>query len=185
MRKYIHIRHWDYWWEVYGCGTALPAELRAVEFSLTDDEAGERLFFRLDLYNLSGLREQLCDGGLFPPEGPDYPLFLQRAEELALGKAEFFVGALYYPDFTPDLSFCSQPLSAAHRLPDLTAPPAAPVYAAVFLAEDRPLTPEVLESWMTRLSMPLIGQTFSARIAHVPTCQESLASWEADGAIRF
>ena len=44
MQKYIHIRHWNYWWEVYGCGVVLPAGPHAAEFSLTDDEAGMRCF---------------------------------------------------------------------------------------------------------------------------------------------
>ena len=180
MQKYIQLRHWNYWWEVYGCGAVLPAGPHAAEFSLTDDEAGGTLFFHFDFYNLSGLRETLWGDELFPAEHPDHALFLQRAEELALGKADFFVGALYYPDFTPDLAFCTQPLAAELGLLDLKAPAAAPYYAAVFLSEIRPLMPEILESWMTRLSQPMFGQSFSVRIPQIPTRQEALASWETD-----
>lgn len=184
MQKYIHIRHWNYWWEVYGCGAVIPAGPHTVEFSLTSDEAGSAQFFRLDLCNLSGLRDALWDDGLYPAEHPDHALFLQRAEDLALGKSDFFVGALYYPDFTPALAFCSQPLAEGRRILDLKAPAAAPCYAAVFLAEDRPLMPEILENWMARLSQPLFGQSFTARIVRTPSCQEVLASWEANGSAR-
>jgi hypothetical protein len=181
MQKYIQIRHWNYWWEVYGCGAVFPAGPHAVEFSLTDDEEGGTVFFHFDFYNLSGLRDTLWEGNLFPAEHPDHALFLQRAEELALGKADFFVGSLYYPDFLPDLTFCSQPLAEGRRLPDLKAPAAAPYYAAVFLAEDRPLMPELLETWTARLSQSLFGWSFAARIASAPSRQEALASWKADG----
>ena len=185
MQKYIHIRHWNYWWEVYGCGTAVPDGLRAVEFSLTDDEAGNVTFFHFEFYNLAGLREALWAGDLLASDDPSHTLFLQRAEDLALGKADFFVGALYYPDFTPDLAFCTQPLTTELGLLDLKAPAAAPYYAAVFLSEVRPLMPELLETWTARLSQVLFGRSFTARVACIPTRQEALTSWEADSTAQF
>ena len=45
--KYLQIRHWNYWWGVYLCGTSTPACPNAVEFALTDDKAGSVPFFSL------------------------------------------------------------------------------------------------------------------------------------------
>ena len=53
--KYLQIRHWNYWWNVYQCGTSIPACPNAVEFALTDDRAGSAPFFHFDFYNAYAL----------------------------------------------------------------------------------------------------------------------------------
>ena len=171
--KYLQIRHWNYWWGVYQCGTSTPACPNAVEFALTDDKAGSVPFFHFDFYTLPGLREILRDSSFMEPEDPDYPAFLHKTEDLQLGKIPYFIGGLYYRHFTPDLAFCNQPLSSKHTLLDLRAPSASPNYAVLFLSEVRPLIPEVLTTWMTRLSGALFGSPFSAAIARTPTREEA------------
>ena len=180
-RKYIQIRHWDYWWEVYSCGRDWAGP-QGVEFSLTDDEDGEELFFHFDFYNLPGLRELLRQGELIQADDSEYPAFLRQAQELERGEREYFIGGLYYRHFTPSLAFCNQPLMPERTLLDLQAPVASPYYAVLFLAEERPLTPEVLTGWMTQLSYPLFGRTFSAVMAHPPTRAEALEQWKHQAA---
>ena len=50
----------------------------------------------------------------------------------------------------------------------------------LFLAEERPLTPEVLTHWLTRLARPLFGQDFTALLSRVPTPEEAAASWQSE-----
>lgn len=161
-------------------GTSTPACPNAVEFALTDDKAGSVPFFHFDFYTLPGLREILRDSSFMEPEDPDYPAFLHKTEDLQLGKIPYFIGGLYYRHFTPDLAFCNQPLSSKHTLLDLRAPSASPNYAVLFLSEVRPLIPEVLTTWMTRLSGALFGSPFSAAIARTPTREEAQAHWEKE-----
>lgn len=178
--KYLQIRHWNYWWNVYQCGTSIPACPNAVEFALTDDRAGSVPFFHFDFYTLPGLWEILREGSFLTPEDPDYPAFLRKAEDLQLGKIPYFIGGLYYRNFTPYLDFCNQSLSATHTLLDLRAPAVSPNYAVLFLSEVRPLIPEVLTTWMNRLSGTLFGSTFSTAIARTPTREEALAHWKKE-----
>ncbi len=180
-QKYIQIRHWDYWWEVYSCGRDWAGP-QGAEFSLTDDEDGEKLFFHFDFYNLPGLREILRQEELIQADSSDYPAFLRQVRELEQGERRYFIGGLYYRPFTPDLAFCNQPLTPERTLLDLRAPVASPYYAVVLLAEERPLTPEVLASWMTQLSCPLFGRTFSAVMAHTPAREEALEQWKDQAA---
>lgn len=175
--KYLQIRHWDYWWSVYQCGTPAPTHPNWAEFALTEDEAGTVPFFHFDCYTIPGLREVLRDGSFLEPEDPDYPAFLRKAEDLQCGKIPYFIGSLYYRNFSPDLAFCNQPRSPQHTLLDLRAPSVSPHYAVLFLSEVRPLVPEVLSTWMARLSVPLFGTPFSTTVAHPPTREEALAHW--------
>ena len=178
--KYIQIRHWDYWWAVYQCGTLKSSDLSAAEFSVTDTENEEQLFFHFDFYNLSGLGTIIREKEFIEPDHPDYPAFLDGAESLKERKKEYFIGGLYYRCFIPDLAFCNQPLTPEHTLLDLEAPPPVPYYAVLFLAEERPLIPEVLNEWMVRLSRPLFGKAYSFVMPHIPTREEALVSWEQE-----
>lgn len=184
LLKYIQIRHWDYWWGVYHCDQSVYTCPNAVEFSLTDDADGETRFFHFDFYNLSALQDTLRDKDLMEEEHPDYPSFLSRAEALTRGEMDYFIGSLYYQDFRPDLAFCNPSANSGRSLLDLKSPPATPYYAVLFLAEDRPFTPEVLTSWITRLSRPLFGTDFSVEIAHIPTMEEAFASYQVANARR-
>lgn len=180
LLKYIRIRHWDYWWEVYQCGKQEPDCPKAVEFMLSDDREGRYPFFHLEFYNLPGLCDTLREGLFMEREDPDYPAFLRRAEALDRRELDYFVGALYYHDFVPDLTFCNQPLMPGHTLLDLTAPVARPYYGVLFLREEQPLTPEVLAKWVAALAKPLFQKNFLVEIADTPTRAEALASWQAD-----
>lgn len=179
-QKYIQIRHWDYWWSVYQCGQTAPAAPNTVECSLTDDEEGGSLFFHFDLFNLPGLRSILREGAFLPADHPDHPDFHRRAEALERGETDYFVGALYYRDVSPDLAFCNLGAEKDISLLDLRMPPASPYYAVLFLAEERSLEPEVLTEWMRQLSRPLFGEAFSVTIANVPTRGEALAIWQSE-----
>ena len=148
--KYVQVDYWNYWWRVYSTGREFSPPHWA-ECSLTDDVSGETPFFHFDLYNLHELRHMIREQDFIQPDHPDYPAFLRRAETLERGEADFFIGALYYKDFTPDLAFCNQPLSPDRTLTELHSPPLSPHYAVLFLAEERPLTPEVLTHWLTRI----------------------------------
>lgn len=183
--KYIQIRHWDYWWAVYQCGTRKPSDLSTAEFSVTDTEEEEPVFFHFDFYNLSGLKRLIREREFIEPEHPDYPVFLREAEALKERKKEYFIGELYYRCFAPNLAFCNQPLTPEHTLLDLKAPVPAPYYAVLFLAEERPLVPEVLHVWLKRLSGPLFGADYSFVLPRIPTREEALASWEDENGRRF
>ena len=179
--KYIQVDYWNYWWCVYSTAKDFSPP-HWVECSLTDDADGRMPFFHFDLYNLPGLQALLREGTFLPPDHPDHPGFLRRAEALERGASNYFIGALYYRDFTPDLDLCGLPAEKGISLLDLRSPPSSPYYAAVFLAEERPLTPEVLTCWTARLSLPLFGWAFACRIAHAPTRAEALASRLAETA---
>ena len=79
----------------------------AAEFYLTEDAAGEKFFFHFDFYNLAALDQIIQDREFVEPESPDYSDFLKQAERLRNGEQNWFVGALYYPRFLPDLAFCN------------------------------------------------------------------------------
>lgn len=185
LRKYIQIRHWDYWWDVYQCRDSRNSSLKGVEFSLTDDREGERLFFHFDFYNLPGLQDLLQEEEFIEADHPDYPALLQRMESLKQGEQEYCIGGLYYQDFIPDLTFCNQPLTSGHTLLDLKAPLSSPYYAVLFLAEERPLSPGILVEWLTRLSRPFFGQSFSFEISHAPARTQAWESWQQETVQEF
>lgn len=83
--KYLQIRHWNYWWNVYQCGTSIPACPNAVEFALTDDRAGSVPFFHFGFYTLPGLWEILREGSFLTPEDPDYPAISSQSRRSAIG----------------------------------------------------------------------------------------------------
>lgn len=174
--KFLFIQDWNYWWGVYHCADGWDTP-DAAEFILADDEAGENPFFRLDFYNLPALDRIVQEGEFMEPVNPDYPIFLKQAEQLKAGEHDWFVGALYYPRFSPDLSFCNAPFESNVPLTKLASPPMAPYYAVIFLREEHPLPPEILTAWVERLSQPLFGSSFFCRLARVPTRQEALESY--------
>lgn len=167
---YLQIRDWNYWWNVYQFGGAEPSVPQGAEFSLTFDQDGEEFYFAFDFYNLSALRQFCSDESeaFVEPEHPDRPLFLDLAEQLSVGKRDYFIGALYYEKPVPSLDLCNRPLSEKETLLDRKSLPAAPYYAVVFLREDRPLTPEVLISWVERLAPALLGKRSPAAWAGFP-----------------
>ena len=183
--KYIQIHHWDYWWAVYQCGVLKDSDLNTVEFSVTDTEEEEPVFFHFDFYNLAGLSSLIQEREFIEPDHPDYSAFLREAEALKERKKEYFIGELYYRCFAPDLAFCNQRLTREHTLLDLKTPAPAPYYAVLFLAENRPLVPEVLREWLLRLSGPLFGKDNSFAVHRVPSREEALASWEDENCRRF
>lgn len=177
--KYVQVDYWNYWWCVYSTDREFSPP-HWVECSLTDDASGETPFFHFDLYNLHQLRHMIREQDFIQPDHPDYPAFLRQAETLERSEADFFIGALYYKDFTPDLAFCNQPLSSDRALTELRSPPLSPHYAVLFLAEERPLIPQVLTHWLTRLARPLFGRDFTALLPRIPTREEAAASWQSE-----
>ena len=167
---YLQIRDWNYWWNVYQFGGAEPSVPQGAEFSLTFDEDGEEFYFAFDFYNLSALRQFCSDESeaFVEPDHPDRPLFLDLAEQLSVGKRDFFIGALYYDTPASSLAFCSRPLSGRETLFDRKSLPAAPYYAAVFLREER-------------LAPTLLGKTLSCRLGWSPSRETALKSYQEEG----
>ena len=176
-KKYLHIYDWNYWWGYYRCGKDWEP-FHAAEFSLSEDEAGEAPFFHFDFHNLSALHQTIRDGEFVEPDNPDHPHFLEQARRLRSGEQDWFVGALYYPLFSPEMHFCNASVRSGVPLTQLLSPSVPPYYGVIFLREERPLTPEVLTHWAETLSQPLFGQPFSCTLAQVPSRQEAMEQFE-------
>ena len=112
------------------------------------------------------------------PDSPDQPSFLEQAERLKNGEQDWFVGALYYPHFLPEMHFCNAYVRSGVPLTQLVSPSVLPYYGVIFLREENPLTPEVLTHWVETLSRPLFGQQFSCTLAQVPSRQEAMERFE-------
>ena len=104
--------------------------------------------------------------------------FLDQARRLRNGEQDWFVGALYYPLFSPEMHFCNASVRSGVPLTQLLSPSVPPYYGVIFLREERPLTPEVLTHWAETLSQPLFGQPFSCTLAQVPSRQEAMEQFE-------
>ena len=99
-KKYLHIYDWNYWWGYYRCCKDWEP-FHAAEFSLSEDEAGKAPFFHFDFHNLLALHQTIRDGEFVEPDNSDHPHFLEQARRLRSGEQDWFVGALYYPLFSP------------------------------------------------------------------------------------
>lgn len=176
-KKYLHIYDWNYWWGYYRCGKDCEP-FHSAEFSLTEDEAGEASFFHLDFNNLPALHQTIRDGEFVEPDSPDHPSFLEQAKRLRNGEQDWFIGALYYPLFSPEMHFCNASVRSGVPLTKLLSPSVPPYYGVIFLREERPLTPEVLTRWVEALSHPLFGQRFSCTLAQIPSRQEAMEQFE-------
>ena len=176
-KKYLHIYDWNYWWGYYRCGKDCEP-FHSAEFSLTEDEAGEVSFFHFDFNNLSALHQTIRDGEFVEPDSPDHPSFLEQAKRLRNGEQDWFIGALYYPLFSPEMRFCNASVRSGVPLTQLLSPSVPPYYGVIFLREERPLTPEVLMRWVEALSHPLFGQQFSCTLAQIPSRQEAMEQFE-------
>lgn len=174
--KYLHIHDWNYWWGVYRCAKDWSVP-NGVEFSLTEDEEGEKTFFHFDFYNRFALEEMFRTQEFIESDNPDYPAFSENIRRLCLGEQDWFLGALYYPRYTPDLALCNR---SDIPLPQRLSPPVPPYYGVIFLREEHPLSPEVLTHWVEKLSKPLFGEPFSCILAKVPTQQETMEQFEEE-----
>ena len=179
LQSNLHIYDWNYWWGYYRCGKGWEP-FHAAEFSLTEDEAGEASFFHFDFYNLPALHQTIRDGEFVEPDSPDHPSFLEQAERLKNGEQDWFIGALYYPHFSPEMHFCNAYVRSGVPLTQLVSPSVPPYYGVIFLREENPLTPEVLTHWVETLSRPLFGQQFSCTLAQVPSRQEAMEQFEKE-----
>ena len=172
-----YIYDWNYWWGYYRCGKDWEP-FHAAEFSLSEDEAGKAPFFHFDFHNLPALHQTILDGEFVEPDNPEHPHFLEQARRLRSGEQDWFVGALYYPLFSPEMHFCNASVRSGVPLTQLLSPSVPPYYGVIFLREERPLTPEVLTRWVETLSRPLFGQPFSCTLAQVPSRQEAMEQFE-------
>lgn len=170
MTKYLQIRHWDYWRSVYGYARN---PVSSVEFSITQDRDGEQLFFHLDMDTLPALEKLLKSGEYIDKNDASYQYFLGRAEKLRQGSMDYFVGALYYKDYTPDMVKCNQYQQAGKDIFSVKSPQQSPYYAWLFIREERPLFPELLAEWMERLSPSLFCEQFTYEIANVPSREDT------------
>ena len=136
-KKYLHIYDWNYWWGYYRCGKDWEP-FHAAEFSLSEDEAGEAPFFHFDFHTLPALHQTILDGEFVEPDNPDHPHFLEQARRLRSGEQDWFVGALYYPLFSPEMQFCNASVRSGVPLTQLLSPSVPPYYGVIFLREERP-----------------------------------------------
>lgn len=178
MTKYLQIRHQDYWWSVYGY-TKSP--VRGVEFSITEDRAGEQFFFHLDIYTLPALEEEfLAPGEYIDGDNPSFPYFQNKAAMLRQGSIDYFVGCLYYEDIWPDMARCNQYQQDGGSIFSVTSPSRPPYYAVLFIREERSLLPELLIEWMKKISPSLFCEDFDFEIADIPSREDAVKSYEID-----
>lgn len=169
-KKYIQIRHWDYWWCVYGC---VDAPVSGAEFSITDDKAGNELYFHLDLYTLPALREYIISGEFIEKDDKNFPYFQKCADQLLSGSIDYFVGGLYYRDDTFDLARYNQFWQEKKTVFSVKSPERVPYYAALFICEEEDLLPDRLVDWMQRLSPSLFHESFYYEIADMPSYERA------------
>lgn len=174
--RYLHMRHWDFWWSAYGIVS--PAE--SAEFSITEDEAGERFYFHLELNTIPALKRLCLPGEFMEEDDPSYPLFLQKAEALYRGELDFFVGGLYYRHDTPDLAAYNCFQTNGTDIFQVKSPSRSPYYADLFIREEQGLSPACLLQWMERLAGPLFRRAFLWEIAQIPTREAALHSYLQD-----
>ncbi len=102
------------------------------------------------------------------PDSPDHPSFLEQAERLKNGEQDWFVGALYYPHFSPEMHFCNAYVRSGVPLTQLVSPSVLPYYGVIFLREENPLTPEVLTHWVETLSRHCSANSFPVHLRKFP-----------------
>jgi len=173
MTKYLQIRHWNYWWGVYGY-TDGPA---AVEFSITEDIAGEQFYFHLDIDTLPALKELLKPGEFIDGHDPSFQYFQSRAAELDRGSIDYFVGSLYYKDYMPNMAECNSYQQTKNGIFSIKSPERVPYYADIFIHEEKPLLPDLLTEWMERLSPSLFCEHFTYKIANIPSREDVVKSY--------
>ena len=173
MTKYLQIRHWDYWWGVYGYDNG-PI---SAEFSITEYNAGEQFYFHFDIYTLPALKELLKPGEFIDKHDPSFQYFQSRAAELDQGSIEYFVGSLYYKDYMPDMTACNQYHQTGNGIFSIKSPERVPHYAVLFIREEKPLLPELLTKWMEKLSPSLFCEHITYEIANIPSCEDTAKSF--------
>lgn len=177
MTRYLHIRHWDYWYGVYHIDGCTP---NSAEFIITEDEKGEQPFFHFDITNLAGMEQLLAEDDYIQPNDPSYPDFCAGVDALRKGKIPFLIGGLFFRHYTPPISVCNAPLNRSISLLDIHSPSVPPYYADIFIQESRLLTPDVLVEWVEHLSPTLFHQRFTCQIADIPTEEETRDAHQED-----
>ena len=171
MVKYIHIRHWDYWWSVFGI---VSTSISSVEFSLTDDKEGEKFYFHFDVYTLAAFPEITKPGEFYEPDDASWPYFMEYAKALEEGSIDYFVGMLYYEDgYLPDIIRCNQFKEQGKDIFSVMSEGEPPYYAVLFIREKRPLCPELILEWAEKLSPFLFQGEVTYKFADVPSEDEA------------
>lgn len=168
--KYIHIRHLDYWWGVYNIGNLKSGDISGVEFSLSNDQAGDDFYFHFDFNTLPALENILAENEFIEADSSDYPHFLEKCREIQNGASDYFIGALYYEDYHPTIKDCKL---REGSLFDKKSPNSSPYYAVVFLNENQPLLPELLVKWLERLSIDFFAEGFCFAFSSIPSKEEA------------
>lgn len=177
ITRYIHVRHWDYWYDVHHISGQTP---NSVEICITDDMEGNQPFFHLDLCNTSGMERLLEQDEYIDKKDPSYPSFCKRLDALRRGETPFLIGALFFQHYIPPVDICNRPIDEGTSLFDLCSPSMPPYYADIFLHEARPLTPDVLQEWVEKLAPILFHQNFSCKVVDMPSYEESLRAYRED-----
>lgn len=160
--KYIHIRHWDYWFSVYKIGPYQTHGIKGVEFNLTDDKEGNIIFYHLALHTIPSLDDIILDNNYLGLDDSMYPLFMRKCHELHDGDVDYFIGSRYYhPSSNENYS---------------TVPPVVQIktssyishYSDIFIKDKEPLLPDTLILWLQRLSMELFIDEYEFILTDVP-----------------
>lgn len=181
-KKYLYIRHWDYWFSVYKLYTDSDGtDPTEIEFTITNSTNEDDCFFHLDFYNINGLKKLLESDEYISQGSEDYENFLSMAERLQNKQIDYFIGSIYYKPYYTDLVFCNR----ESNIFNLKSPKLPPYYAVVFIAEDRALTTDVLTYWVEKLSDKMFNEHFLCEILQIPTKQQTLKAYEQDAPYRL
>ncbi|WP_353094003.1 hypothetical protein [Tissierella praeacuta] len=176
MKRYIKIRHWDYWFGIYGF-SEFPTE---VEFDITSDLRGEDIVFHFDLMDLDCM-EYYIENNLYIEKGDEgYHKFLESYKEFLNGEKLHLVTILYYPTsiFKNNFKYKIFPKYKAGNLLDArNSQGESPYYADVFIKERNDLAPWRLICHMKKIILDLFGEEVELEIMDIPSYEETLKSF--------
>lgn len=174
--KYIQIRYSDYWWSVYKCMDYPP---NGVEFSVTEDEAGEEFFFHFDIYNLPALRSFIETEEFIEKSEESYDFFLSQVHELQSGDIDYFIGALHYTDYEEGIAKFNQEPWEKKIIYNMKQAEMSPYYAVVFIGEEKSLVSQLLIEWMKKLSISLFQESIVYKIANIPSYNDTIKLYQS------
>ncbi|MCL2675519.1 MAG: hypothetical protein FWE84_02885 [Firmicutes bacterium] len=187
--KYIHVRHWDYWYGVYEIGDYKQEDISGLEFNLTNDEEGEKIFFHFDLLNIPALEHMIAEDEYIGKDDIDCELFLQQYENLKNQKIDFFIADLFYlKEKRIEIGYgylslrdCQLNGKSVFELKNKNNE--KPYYGTIFVSDPNALMPQRVIHWMEKLSDELFKEKFRVQFAKVPNKDETVKAHEEDWSI--
>ncbi|WP_313757982.1 hypothetical protein [Tissierella sp.] len=176
MKRYISIRHWDYWFGIYGF-CEFPSE---VEFDITTDLEGEDIVFHFDLMDL-GCMEYFIGNNLYiEKEDKEYNKFLESHEKLLNGSESHLVTIIRYPTKISgdNVSYKMFPKYKTGSLLDIKNNKGeSSYYADIFINKRNDLAPWKLIYHMKKIMLDLFGWEVDLEITYIPSYEETLNSF--------